>query len=920
MLVRRMGALRPSLRSWSMGLLLVVMLVVGRWTRLPTSEMAMLWPAAGVVVWWLLGERPRGQWVVDSSLLLAAVLLANVATGTSVAVGLAFAVVNLAHGYLGAWLLTRWHLDGRATRTAADPARLLGASAVAGLVSGLLSALAMVLLLNGAFDWSFAFVAIRNTTGTFLVLLLVFAIARPHRSRELLSGARSREWALALLMGAAAYVFVFGLTAGAPLAFAVLPLWVWVGTRLGLARASALSVGLGVMGVVLTLLGRGPFASIDPVSTRAMVLQGFLLVTTLTVTTLASLQEDRARTVEALGSARRSLAASIDASLIGTCVVVIDEQCAGHLLRPNPALRRLLCTEDPPGATTSGSASCGTRPAGSVCWLQYLHPDDAALVSDVMRDLANGTRSEWTAELAHRLRDESVVWAQVHLSRLPEDVTGREDEPDSREAPSSAVAAVSTPATQAHAAVAQFLDITERKDIEAQLTHLALHDDLTGLPNRVLLRDRIELALGVAGRSRTHVAVVFLDLDHFKSINDSLGHDAGDVVLETVAQRLRAVLRPNDTVARIGGDEFVVCCADVATRHEAEELSRRIVQAVAQPVWIEDRFVPVGVSAGLTVSRPGDSAASLLKQSDAAMYAAKSSGRGRVESFDKQLEAQAGRYLTLSGELRTAMDHGQFTLRYQPIVDIATGFITAVEALVRWDHPTRGLLAPRQWLDVAEDSDLIVELGAWVLEQAMLDASRVAETRRPLKVHINVSGRQLSQPGLVEQVIAALQQSTLPAHLVVLELTESRLLAVHNSLLTDFSRLHTLGVEIAVDDFGTGFISLTQLVLLPVDSLKIDRSFVTAAATDPRARAVIRGVLGMAKALGLHTVAEGIETPAHAQMLQSMGCLSGQGPFWSPPVTLDRLEDLLQTASAPGARTPAQRRALDLASLDDTTA
>lgn len=867
---------RTATRSASMLALLLVALVVGRWTRLPETQLALLWPAAGVAVWWFLPRRPVAWLVLDSVLLVVAVAVVNLLTGATAWHAAGFAVANLVHALVGGWASRRSGVVARGLRGGRGPVRLLLASAAAGLVSGALLVFTAVSDEPVAVAGTFLLAWVRNTTGTFLVLVVVLAVVRPHRGRELLGPPRAREWWTAVVVGVALYTAVFDVQPGLPLGFLLLPLVVWSGTRLGLARTSALSVGLGVLAVLLTLHGTGGFSATATPAGRAGVIQGFILLTVLTSTVLAAVTEDRERIATALAEARSILARSVDAAMIGSGVVLTGGAGTGLLLQPNPALRRLL------GLDGEGTASRGgaVRPS----WTAHLGPEDAALMRDVLAELAAGTRQGWTGELQHRLADSSTVWAQVHLSALEPAQRGR----------------------RSRAVVAQFLDITARKDAEAQLTHLALHDDLTGLPNRLLLRDRLELALAAVGRSHSHVAVVFLDLDRFKTINDSLGHEAGDRVLVTVAKRLRATLRPTDTVARIGGDEFVACCPDVADLDEAHELAARLVEVVSSPVPVDGRVVPVAVSAGLTLSRPGDTASSLLQQSDAAMYAAKKAGRGRVEVFAQGLEAQASRHLVLSAELRDALVHEQFRMHYQPVVDLDTGTVTACEALVRWQHPTRGLLAPAEWLDVAEQTDLMLDLGEWVLRRACADLAGVAETVHPLKVHVNVSGRQLAQPGVVDVVAAALRDTALPAHLVVLELTETHLLELHGSLLADLSQLHRLGVELAVDDFGTGFSSLTQLVRLPLDSVKIDRSFVGQAAVDEKARAVVGGVLGMADALGLQVVAEGVETPAQAALLRTMGCVSGQGFLWSPPVPLDRFVELLVTGF-PASVTPRRR-------------
>jgi diguanylate cyclase (GGDEF)-like protein len=884
-----------SRRSLLMAFALAALLVVGRLTRLPESQVSLFWPSAGVAVWWFVGQPTRAAWAVDAALLLVVVFGVNLETGAPAAVAAAYAGINLVHAVVGASTLKRFGILTSGVRTSAGPPLLLAASAAAGVVSGLLTAVVSATVLGEDYLSVLVLVAVRNTSGTFLILLLVFALRGPAGARELVAAPRVGESAVAFVCGLVIYWLVFDAQPSLPLGFAVLPLWVWVGWRLGLARTSVLSLVLGGFAVYLTMQGHGVFADIESATTSATVVQAFLLVTVLTSASLAASQEDRARIASELVVARSTLAESIDVSLIGNSVLVTGGDHAGDLIHPNPALRRLLRT-DWPLARQGDAEDAG---AADASWFRFLREEDRTAAHEVLREMAAGTRSDWVGELAHRLADGSVVWAQVHLSMLSSQNGATSDSdgwPASELIPDDAAID-----GRASLAVAQFLDVTARKDAEAKLTHLALHDDLTGLPNRLLLGDRIDLALAAARRTRTQVGLIFLDLDEFKAVNDAMGHGAGDSVLMMVAQRLRGAVRPADTVSRIGGDEFVVCCPDLSTPDEAEELARRLVSAVSMPVLVGERWVPVGVSAGVTVSRRGDDAAALLKQSDSAMYAAKRSGRGRVESFTQDLEAMASRHLTLTSGLQEALERDEFVLHYQPLVDITTGIVTGCEALVRWQHPTRGLLAPGEWLDVAEQSDVVIRLGGWVLKRACRDMAAVAESNRPLKVHINVSGRQLSQAGLVEQVVEALAECGLPAHLVVLELTETHLLEVHDSMLADLMRVRALGVELAIDDFGTGFSSLTQLVRLPLDAVKIDRSFVIGADGDPRAFAVIRGILGMAAALGLNVVAEGIETPAQAAMLESLGCPTGQGYLWSPPVDLAHFHELVLAGDAASA-------------------
>ncbi|MEJ5866584.1 EAL domain-containing protein [Pseudokineococcus sp. 5B2Z-1] len=882
-------------RSLGMAALLLAACLLGRYLRPEGTLFSLLWPAAGLVVWWFAARRPARVRAVDVVLLLVVVWSAHAVTGSSAALAAALAGVNLVHGLVGARAL-RWccrlPADGRLGL--ARPGRLLAASALAGGVSGLLSTAVGAAIGLDVLS-TLVQTSLRNTAGTFLVLVLVLALERPGGARELVSGPRLREWAVLVAAGLLTYLAAFAWLPQLPLAFSVFPMLAWSGSRMGLPRTAVLSVLLDVLAVAVAVLGDGVFfAGLSSLTARAAVVQIFLVLTVLVSVLLATSQEERARAVASLAQARAALAASIDAALIGNGVLVVDGAAAGRLMHPNPALQRLL------GVPALDGGADGAAPAPGVSWLAHLRSEDVATVRRVLEEVAAATRDTWTGELAHVRADSSLVWAQVHLSALPSPVA-----PGLLAGAGDRVALPAPGAPDERLVVAQFLDVTARKDAEAQLVHLALHDELTGLPNRVLLRDHVGLALAAAQRSGALVALVFLDLDDFKSVNDSLGHEAGDRVLRVTAQRLGEAVRASDTVARIGGDEFVVCCPEVDSAQHAEEVAARLLEAVGRPVLLDGRLVAVGASAGLTVSGAGDDAGELLRRSDTAMYAAKRSGRGRTAVFDRSLEARADRLVTLTAELREALVLDQFVVHYQPVVDLADDTITGCEALVRWRHPVRGLLPPGDWLDVAEGSDVVVRMGEQVLRRATADLAEVARTDRPLKLHVNVSGRQLAAAGLVDAVAGALEASGLPPHLVVVELTETHLLEVHGSLLADLSALHRLGVQVSVDDFGTGFSSLAQLVQLPVDGVKVDRSFVAGAVADDRARAVVRGVLGMAEALGLGVVAEGVEDPAQADLLRQMGCPSAQGYLWSPPVELETFRRLLHEPPAPPARTGA---------------
>ncbi|MGJ7439695.1 EAL domain-containing protein [Aquipuribacter sp. MA13-6] len=872
-------------------LLMAAAMYLGRTARLPDTALSLVWPASGVAVWWMLALRTRRLRLLDCTALALVVAGVNIATGAPLLVATVFGPINLANGLVGALILSAggFRLHGRAE--AHHPFLLLGAAAAAGLSSGLLSAAASAWLTDAAFWSTFQLVAVRNGVSTFLIVSLVWAMARPGALRRL-GGFADLEWAAAIVVGTATYLLVFGWVDDSPLAFLALPIAVWFGARLGLARATVLSFCLGALAVALSVTGSGAFGGVVSTTSRALLIQSFVATTVFAVTALAALNEQREREAASLAATKELLAEAISSALIGNAIVDIrpDEPC-GRLIRPNPALARLFHL-------------FGADGDGPYCWASLLAADQRSVVSGVLHGFSTGSLDRWTGELRHVLRDGTEVWAQVHLSLLALPTILGQDGGAGRRPDG----APSVPL------VAQFLDITARRDAETQLSHMALHDDLTGLPNRVLLRDRVEHALAACPRSGQRVALLFLDLDHFKDVNDSLGHEAGDAVLRAVADRLRGAVRPADTVARIGGDEFVVCLAGVADAQSAEQLTQRVAAAVSQVVVVQDRRVPVGVSVGLAVSVAGDDASSLLRQSDSAMYQAKRSGRGRVSGFVPDLVAQADRHLRVRDELEQALTGDQLVLHYQPVVDLATGRMTACEALVRWQHPVRGLLYPREWLDVAEEGGLMPRLGGWVLDRACHDMAEYTAENGPLRVHVNVSGKQLNQAGFVEQLECAVAASTLRPESLVLELTETHLLDVQHSLLKDLARLEALGVSIAVDDFGTGYSTLTQLVQLPVGALKIDRSFVSALTTDARSAAVVRGVLAMGEALDLEVVAEGVETPEQATALRALGCRSAQGYLWSPGVPVDGLHQAASTGPTsesgfvPGGRLPRQDR------------
>lgn len=428
--------------------------------------------------------------------------------------------------------------------------------------------------------------------------------------------------------------------------------------------------------------------------------------------------------------------------------------------------------------------------------------------------------------------------------------------------------------------------LTQLQVAQERMAHQAFHDTLTNLPNRALFMDRVQQALARAARAETTLAVLFLDLDGFKQVNDTLGHDAGDTVLVEVAQRLQACLRPEDTAARLGGDEFTIVLETIVTDAAAVEVAQRILAELRRPLMIQNRRVEVGGSIGIAVSVAGrDLAEDVLCAADVAMYRAKHDGKGRYAVFDPRLDAPALARLDHVAELRRALEQGEFELHYQPTVRLTTGTVVGMEALVRWRHPERGLLLPGGFIALAEATGLIVPLGRWVLAQACQQArvwQRELPAGMPLVVSVNVSPQQLHDPHFVDDVGHILAQTGLDAHVLALELTERSLMQEAEGTRAMCTHLRARGVQLWLDDFGIGYASLSYLKQFPFDQLKIDKVFVAGAGQDATDTAIIAAMVALARALGMRVVAEGIETATQLAQLRALGCEQGQGSYFAP--------------------------------------
>jgi diguanylate cyclase (GGDEF)-like protein/PAS domain S-box-containing protein len=509
--------------------------------------------------------------------------------------------------------------------------------------------------------------------------------------------------------------------------------------------------------------------------------------------------------------------------------------------------------------------------------LSLVHPDDRQRVARFVAEAA--LRPGVTAAETWRVRHRDGTWlhSETVAANLLEDPNVR-------------------------GLVLNTRDVSDRKELEAQLVHQAFHDGLTGLANRTLFAERVEHALARSGTG--DLAVLFIDLDDFKHVNDSLGHAAGDQLLIAAARRLQGCLRPADTAARLGGDEFAVLLERVADAEAAAAVAARVLDTLHQPFGLNGRTIPIKASVGVATGRPGvDEVEELLRNADVAMYAAKAGGKDRFELFRPDMHEDMLQRLELEAELRHVADRDQLVLHYQPIVELVSGRITRVEALVRWDHPTKGLLPPPAFIPLAEEQGLIGPIGNWVLRQACLQARRWQDQfpdAPPLSVHVNLSGRQLEDQQLVGEVVQALETSRLSPRLLTLEITESVLVSDIEAMSARLRELKGLGVLLAIDDFGTGYSSLSYLRRFPIDMLKIDKAFVDGIGRGREDTALAHAIVKLSHTLQLHAVAEGIEQADQAASLITLGCRDGQGFHFSRPLTTAAMTELLAKTLADG--------------------
>jgi diguanylate cyclase (GGDEF)-like protein/PAS domain S-box-containing protein len=811
-----------------------------------------VWPPAGIAVAALLIFGYR----VWPGVFLGAFLV-NVTTADSILASFMIAVGNTLEILLAVYLINRFASGLRVFEHVSDIFRFIVVTLFATTVAASLGVAS--LLLNGLANWeevsSIWFTWwLGDAAGVLITTpaLVLWSNLRIRWNWRLTLEATA--WAASLII---AGLIVFGgvLPLGFrnyPLEFLVLPLIVWSAFRLGRRGAATATVILSAIAIWGTRQDNGPFAGYTD-NESLLLLQIFMAFIAMTGLILAAVIAERRKREESEHWLATIVESSSDA--------IIGQTLDGIILSWNQAAERMYGYS---ATEMVGRSIANLSP-----------PDRASELPQILDQVRRGERIEHF-ETIRRCNDGKHINVSLTVSPIRDSggiITG-----------ASIIAR----------------DITERRRTEERIRYLAQHDALTGLPNRVLFRDRIGQAIVQARRHQQLLAVLFLDLDGFKHINDSLGHQIGDHLLRMTARRLQRCLREGDTIARLGGDEFVMCLPGLNEGNDAMPVAAKILEALREPFYVEQHELHVSGSIGISLyPSDGDDAELLMRAADTAMYHAKESGRNNYQYFTARLNEAARRRLVIANLLHQALEREEFSLNYQPQVDLESGRIFAAEALVRWRQPELGLITPDEFIKVAEETGLIVPLGEWVLRRACQRLRRWRDGGYPnLRITVNLSPQQFRRPGFAEATARILQENGVPASAIELEITEGVLMMQSEENLAILEQLAGMGVHMAVDDFGIGYSSLAYLQRFPIDTLKIDKSFVSGIGRDANDTALVTAIIAMAKSLELDVVGEGVENADQAAFLKAHGCKAGQGFYLGAPVSADVFDKVLRADAA----------------------
>ena len=823
------------------------------------SNITLIWLPTGLAVAALM-RWGIGCW---PGVMLGAVLT-NLSIGSGLALSICIAVGNTLAPLLAVKILqvTRFHTDF-------DRQRDFFLFVLAALLGMLLSATGGVLSLQhfGVLPSELLGKAwltwwLGDAVGVLLIAPFLLSLTH-ERTREMLK--RRREllgWSALLLLICGAVFFFNDGTDGRsfPLAFLPVPLLVWTTLRFGITGASLSVLVLSVIAALATATGHGPFKQPDP-QQGLILLWSYVVTLSLVGMIINALQSERQAMLRQLSEKEALLRAIVETE--PECVKLISPE--GRMLQMNQAGLDMLeadSIDQLSGHTLS----------------EMVLPEYREAFNKLTQEVFSGGSGILELEM-HALKG-TRRWVETHAVPM-RDADGR----------ITALLSITR-------------DITKRKQAEAQVHMLAFFDPLTGLPNRRLLLDRIDHALASCRRTHAYAALIFIDLDHFKNLNDTQGHGVGDRLLMEVARRLELCVRECDTVARLGGDEFVLLLEGLAQEKvqaaiEAEHIAEKITDTLSRPYLLNELESYSTPSMGICLfSGQDDDVGELLKRADMAMYQAKNAGRNTIRFFDPAMQAHLAVRTALESDLRRAIGREQLVLHYQAQVDGGLSIVGA-EALLRWRHPQRGWIAPSEFIPLAEESSLILPVGHWVLENACRQLHQWGgdSRTRELSLAVNVSARQFRQSDFVAQVNDAIQRSGCNPGALKLELTESMVLDNVEQAIDKMHALQRLGVSMSMDDFGTGYSSLSYLKRLPIDQLKIDQSFVHDISTDPDDEAIVKAIIGLAEVLGVSVIAEGVETEAQLAFLQRHGCPAFQGYLFGRPAPLAEFEAQLAVAA-----------------------
>ena len=823
------------------------------------SHITLIWLPTGIAVSALLTWGIR-CW---PAIFLGA-LLVNLSIGSSLGLAFSIAIGNTLAPLLSAWLLQLLKFKTQLTRI--KDVLLLVLAACLGMTlsaSGGVASLmhyGVIAADHARAPWLIWWLG--DTVGVLLGLPILLTISKAEMIELWQQRTKYLAWCGVASMLEIAIFQVVPNASGqfALLAFLVLPLVIWTAMRFGVTGSSLAVLGLSIIAALATVHSHGPFYQAD-MHQGIVSLWVFMSTLALVALMITVLQSERMNAEKQLIGSEAKLRAVIDGALDG--IVTIDDK--GMLVEFNPAAERILGyqRDDVIGRSLAEvMIPPNQREAHSIGHQHFIATGEQHLFDKRLELIAmRSDGSEFPVEL---------TITSLHGKGLPL-VTG-------------------------------FIrDITKRKKAEENIRNLAFFEVLTGLPNRRLLLDRLQQAFATSARAQTHGAVLFIDLDNFKSLNDSRGHDVGDLLLIEVAQRIRSCVRDEDTVARLGGDEFVVVLEDLSASmgqaaSEARVVGEKILTEVNRPYLLQGiehhSSSSIGVSLFLGYEVGMDE---LLKRADTAMYQAKAAGRNTQRFFDPAMQAAIENRVDMEAQLRRALAQKQLCAYFQIQVD-ATRHIFGVEVLLRWQHPERGMVMPGEFIPIAEESGLIVPIGSWVIQSAceQLKCWEHVPYAQHLQISVNVSVRQFRQADFVDTVKAALDLTGANPNLLKLELTESLVIDGVQDTIEKMQALRELGVRFSMDDFGTGYSSLSYLKQLPLNQVKIDQSFVRDIAIDPSDASIVQAIIVMSKALGLNVIAEGVETEVQFELLAQYGCLQFQGYLFGKPISLDALDEILQ--------------------------